>query len=215
MITIQHDLKVVLRSNPMKKRLKIGITGGIGSGKTTVCRIFETLGIPVYYADDRAKALMVENKDLIKNIKNLFGEEAYLPDSALNRAYIANIAFHNPLKLNELNALVHPAVWKDGEEWHNAQTDAPYTLKEAALLFESGGNRFLDKIITVVAPIETRIERVILRGGGTMTRSDIEARIAKQLPDEEKIKQSDFVIWNDGTQLLMPQVLSIHKSIKN
>lgn len=199
----------------MKKRLKIGITGGIGSGKTTVCRIFETLGIPVYYADDRAKALMVENKDLIKNIKNLFGEEAYLPDGALNRAFIANIAFHNPLKLNELNALVHPAVWKDGEDWHNTQTDAPYTLKEAALLFESGGNRFLDKIITVVAPIETRIERVILRGDGTMTRSDVEARIAKQLPDEEKIKQSDFVIWNDGTQLLMPQVLAIHRSIKN
>ena len=198
-----------------KKRLKIGITGGIGSGKTTVCRIFETLGIPVYYADDRAKALMVENADLIKNIKNVFGEEAYLPDGALNRAFIANIAFHNPLKLNELNALVHPAVWQDGEQWHNAQTDAPYTLKEAALTFESGGNLFLDKIITVVAPVEIRIERVILRGGGTMTRADVEARIAKQLPDEEKIKQSDFVIWNDGTQLLMPQVLKIHNQLKS
>jgi dephospho-CoA kinase len=194
---------------------KIGITGGIGSGKTTICRIFETLNIPVYYADDRAKALMVENKDLIKNIKNTFGEEAYLPHGALNRAYIADIAFHNPLKLNELNALVHPAVWQDGEDWHKAQTHAPYTLKEAALLFESGGNRFLDKIITVVAPVETRIERVILRGGGTLTRADVEARIAKQLPDEEKIKRADFVIWNDGSQLLMPQVLAIDRQLKS
>ncbi len=193
---------------------KIGITGGIGSGKTTICRIFETLNIPVYYADDRAKALMVENTTLIKSIKNTFGEEAYLPDGSLNRAYISNIAFHNPLKLNELNALVHPAVWQDGEDWHAAQTHAPYTLKEAALLFESGGNRFLDKIITVVAPVETRIERVILRGNGTLTRADVEARIAKQMPDEEKIKRADFVIWNDGTQLLMPQVFVIHEQLK-
>lgn len=197
----------------VKKILKIGITGGIGSGKTTACRIFETLGVPVYYADDRAKALMVESPDLIKNIKNLFGEEAYLLDGTLNRQHVADIAFHNPLKLKELNALVHPAVWLDGEQWHKAQTAAPYTLKEAALLFESGGNRFLDKIITVVAPIETRIERVLLRGGGTLNRADIEARIAKQLPDEEKIKQSDFVIWNDGKQALIPQVLAIHKEI--
>ncbi len=195
------------------KILKIGITGGIGSGKTTACHIFETLGIPVYYADDRAKALMVENTALIHSIKNLFGEAAYLSDGALNRKHIADIAFHNPLKLNELNALVHPAVWLDGEQWHNAQTQAPYTLKEAALLFESGGNFLLDKIITVVAPVETRIERVLLRGGGTLTRSDVEARIAKQLPDEEKIKQSDFVIWNDGTQALIPQVLAIHQAL--
>lgn len=195
------------------KILKIGITGGIGSGKTTVCHIFETLGIPVYYADDRAKALMTENLELIKSIKNLFGEGAYLPDGALNRKHIADIAFHNPLKLNELNALVHPAVWLDGEQWHNAQTQAPYTLKEAALLFESGGHVLLDKIITVVAPVETRIERVLLRGGSALTRSDIEARIAKQLPDEEKIKQSDFVIWNDGTQALIPQVLAIHQAL--
>ena len=194
------------------KILKIGITGGIGSGKTTACRIFETLGIPVYYADDRAKALMAENEDLKKGIKNLFGEAAYLSDGSLNRKHIADIAFHNPLILNKLNTLVHPAVWLDGEQWHNAQT-APYTLKEAALLFESGGNVLLDKIITVVAPVETRIERVLLRGGGALTRSDVEARIAKQLPDEEKIKQSDFVIWNDGTQALIPQILDIHKAI--
>jgi dephospho-CoA kinase len=198
-----------------KTILKIGITGGIGSGKTTVCHIFETLGIPIYYADDRAKALMVENAELVKQIKNLFGEAAYLKDGALNRQHIADIVFHNPLKLNELNALVHPAVWLDGETWHAAQTYAPYTMKEAALLFESGGNRFLDKIITVVAPVETRIERVILRGGGTMKRADVEARIAKQMSDEEKVKLSDFVIQNDGSQALIPQVMAIHRLIEN
>ena len=193
------------------KKLKIGITGGIGSGKTTVCHIFETLGIPIYYADDRAKALMTENAELIKNIKSLFGEGAYLPDGTLNRAHIAQIAFHNPLKLNDLNALVHPAVWLDGEKWHAAQTNAPYTIKEAALLFESGGNELLDKIITVFAPIETRIERVLLRGGGALKRTDVEARISNQMPDEEKMKQSDFIIYNDGSQLLLPQVLAIHQ----
>ncbi len=195
------------------KILKIGITGGMGSGKTTVCHIFETLGIPVYYADDRAKALMVEHEDLIKGIKNLFGEAAYFPNGTLNRKHISDIAFHNPLILNQLNALVHPAVWLDGEAWHKAQPQAPYTLKEAALLFESGGNFLLDKIITVVAPLETRIARVLLRGGGTLARSDVEARMAKQLPDDEKIKQSDFVIWNDGGQALIPQVLAIHQAL--
>ena len=193
----------------MKNRaLKIGITGGIGSGKTTVCHIFETLGIPVYYADDRAKALMIEDENLIKGIKNLFGDAAYFDDGSLNRKHISEIAFSNPLKLNELNALVHPAVHADGERWHEAQTDAPYTLKEAALHFESGGFRLMDKMICVVAPEEVRIERVLLRGG--LSRSEIEARMSKQLSDEEKIKQSDFVIYNDAQTGLIQQVLAIH-----
>ena len=191
------------------KKLKIGITGGIGSGKTTVCKIFETLGIPVYYADDRAKILMVEDKVLIKKIKQEFGEAAYFPDGSLNRQLISDIAFHNPLKLKELNAAVHPSVFKDGERWHKTQKGVPYTLKEAALLFESGSNSVLDKIITVFTPKELRIERVLLRGG--LTRAEIEARIAKQLPDEDKIKQADFVIYNDGEKALIPQVLAIHK----
>jgi dephospho-CoA kinase len=193
------------------KALKVGITGGIGSGKTTVCRIFETLGIPIYYADDRAKALMTEDADLVKAVKNLFGDAAYLSDGALNRALISEIAFSNPLKLNELNALVHPAVRLDGERWHNAQVGVPYTLKEAALHFESGGYKLMDKMICVVAPKEVRIERVLLRGG--LTRADIEARMSKQLPDEEKINKSDFVIYNDGHQGLIQQVMAIHKSL--
>ena len=193
------------------KALKIGITGGIGSGKTTVCHIFETLGIPVYYADDRAKALMIEDVNLIKGIKNLFGEAAYFDDGSLNRKHISEISFSNPLILNELNALVHPAVHADGEHWHDAQTDAPYTLKEAALHFESGGFRLMDKMICVVAPREVRIERVLLRGG--LSRAEIEARMSKQLSDEEKIKQSDFVIYNDTQTGLIQQVLAIHKTL--
>ena len=193
------------------KALKVGITGGIGSGKTTVCRIFETLGIPIYYADDRAKALMTEDADLVKAVKNLFGDTAYLSDGTLNRGLISDIAFSNPLKLNELNALVHPAVRLDGERWHKAQVGVPYTLKEAALHFESGGYKLMDKMICVVAPKEVRIERVLLRGG--LTRADIEARMSKQLPDEEKINKSDFVIYNDGHHGLIQQVMAIHKRL--
>lgn len=193
------------------KALKIGITGGIGSGKTTVCHIFETLGIPIYYADDRAKALMTEDVDLIKAIKNIFGEAAYFENGSLNRQLISKIAFSNPLILNELNAVVHPAVRHDGEHWHDAQIGVPYTLKEAALHFESGGYKLMDKMICVVAPQEMRIERVLLRGG--LNRADIEARMARQLPDEEKIKKSDFVIYNDGIKGLIPQVMAIHKAL--
>jgi dephospho-CoA kinase len=193
------------------KALKVGITGGIGSGKTTVCHIFETLGIPIYYADDRAKALMTEDENLVKGIKNIFGEAAYFEDGRLNRKHISDIAFSNPLKLKELNALTHPAVHADGERWHAAQIGAPYTLKEAALHFETGGFRLMDKMICVVAPQELRIERVIARGG--LTRAEIEARIAKQLPDSEKIKQSDFVIQNDGVHILIPQIMAIHNAL--
>jgi dephospho-CoA kinase len=195
------------------KALKIGITGGIGSGKTTVCRIFETLGIPVYFADDRAKALMTEDADLIHAVKNLFGNAAYFEDGSLNRTLISEVAFSNPLILNELNAIVHPAVRRDGENWHNAQIGVPYTLKEAALHFESGGYKLMDKMICVAAPRELRIERVLKRGG--LNRAEIEARITKQLPDEEKIKQSDFVIYNDGLQSLIPQVMAIHHTLTN
>lgn len=194
------------------KILKIGITGGIGSGKTTVCKIFETLNIPVYYADDRAKSLMVEDKILIDKVKEAFGEKAYLPDGMLNRAYISEIAFSNPLKLTELNAAVHPAVLRDGEKWHHAQHDVPYTLKEAALLYESGSDAVLDKIIMVYAPKNVRIERVLGRGG--LTREEIEARMAKQMPDEEKMKKADFIIYNEGEIGLIAQVLEIHSKLK-
>jgi dephospho-CoA kinase len=195
------------------KKLKIGITGGIGSGKTTICKIFETLGIPIYYSDERARALYLENDTLRAGAIALFGSKAYLENGDFNRKLVADEAFKNPETLKKLNALVHPAVLKDGNDWHEKQSNVPYTLKEAALLFESNGHLVLDKIITVYAPIELRIERVILRGGGTMTREDVEARIAKQMSDEEKKDRADYVIINDGKHALIPQVLDIHHKI--
>ncbi len=187
----------------------LGITGGIGSGKTTVCKIFETLGIPIYYADDRAKYLMSHDPTLIAGIIDLFGPEAYLEPHLLNRTHIAQVAFNDKDKLAQLNALVHPAVGRDGLEWQAAQHDVPYTLKEAALLYESGSYRSLDKIIVVTAPLELRIERVMARDGAK--REEIEARISKQMPEAEKVNLADFVIYNDGVQALIPQVMSIHR----
>ena len=191
--------------------MKIGLTGGIGSGKSTVARIFEVLGIPVYYADDRAKQLMTEDPDLVAAVSGLFGKEAYHEDGTLNRAHIASLAFTDPALLKKLEALVHPAVARDGERWYEASQDAPYAIKEAALLFESGSYKALDKIIVVTAPQDLRIERVIRRDG--TTREAVESRIARQMPEEEKIALADFVIVNDGSQSLIRQVWDIHKQL--
>lgn len=190
--------------------LKVGITGGIGSGKSTVCKIFEALGIPVYYADDRAKWLMVHHPALRHAITQLFGEQAY-EEEKLNRAYIAQIAFNNPKKLQKLNAIVHPAVHQDGVNWNNQQTGVPYTLKEAALIFESGSYKQLDKVITVFAPKELRIQRIMARDNSS--REAIEARMSKQMPEEEKLERADFIIYNDGRQSLIKQVLAIHEQL--
>ncbi len=195
----------------MGKALKVGITGGIGSGKTTVCKIFESLGIPVYNADERAKWLMVNHPLIVKGLKDLFGEQAYLGDGSLNRKGIAAIVFSDKEKLNQLNALVHPAVYQDGEDWHASFSDVPYTIKEAALHFESGAYRTMDVMITVFAPEEMRLQRVINRDDANL--QEVKDRMSKQMPDQEKMEKSDFVIYNDGTQLLIPQILEIHDSI--
>lgn len=191
--------------------LKVGITGGIGSGKTTICKIFELLGIPIYYADEKAKWLMSNDPQLIIGIQSIFGKDAYLENGQLNRSHIASIAFNQPKKLSKLNALVHPAVAKDGEAWHNEQINVPYTLKEAALIFESGSYQYLDKTITVFAPLETRIQRVMKRDQSE--RAAIEARISKQMPDNEKMKMADFIIRNDGKSSLIQQVMQIHQQL--
>ncbi len=188
--------------------MKIGITGGIGSGKSTVCKIFATLGIPIYYSDDRAKWLMEHNPELVAGIKVLFGDDAYLSDGALNRPLIAAAAFNDANKLTHLNALVHPQVFADGHVWQNEHSQYPYTLREAALIFESGIFRQLDKVITVYAPMELRLQRVMIRDGAT--EEAVKARMARQLPDEEKVRQSHYVIVNDGQQALIPQVMKIH-----
>ena len=187
--------------------LKIGLTGGIGSGKTTVSKIFSMLGIPVFYADEAAKSVMNTDKLLIENIKQSFGSDAYDAESQLNRKFLAEIVFNDAQKLFALNKLVHPAVFRSYEFWLVRQT-SPYILKEAAILFESGSYQFCDKIILVTAPEDIRIERVCLRDG--ISKDEVKARIDKQLSDDVTLKLADFRIINDEKQLLIPQVLKLH-----
>ena len=191
--------------------LRVGITGGIGSGKTTVCAMFETLGVPVYYADDRAKALIVEDKRLRAGIVDLLGEEAYLPDGSYNRTYVASVVFAQPEKLTALNALVHPVVETDSLAWHEdmAATGHAYTIKEAALMVESGAYRFLDYLVVVTAPEKLRIQRVMQRDG--LSENQVKARIKRQMSEEDKLVLADFAIINDGTQALTPQVWALHR----
>lgn len=191
--------------------LKVGITGGIGSGKTTVCQIFASLGIPVYYADERAKWLMVNDRELVLAITEVFGKEVYFPDGQLNRKHLSDIIFSEPQKREQLNALVHPAVWRDGAEWNANNQEAPYTLKEAALIYESGGDKQLDRVIVVTAPEAVRIDRVVQRD--EVPSDAVRARIAAQMPEAEKVILADFVINNDGKHLLIPQVLDIHRQL--
>ena len=190
---------------------RIGITGGIGSGKTTACRIFAALGIPVYYADDRAKWLMQNDPKLVAALKNAFGENTYDDQGLLNRSYLAEIVFNNKKQLNILNGLVHPAVREDGIRWDEQHQATPYTLREAALLYESGIDQLLDQVITVTAPENLRIQRVIERDG--LSAEQVKARIDKQWPEEKKVGLADFVIHNDGRHSLIRQVYQIHQQV--
>ncbi len=189
--------------------LHIGLTGGIGSGKSTVAKIFEMLDVPVYYADDASKRLMNHDDDLkIALIKN-FGEETYT-EGVLNRSYLASIVFNNPEKLALLNSIVHPATIRDAAEWMQKQT-APYTIKEAALIFESGSHAQLDKVIGVQAPLAMRILRVMQRDN--ITREEVLKRLEKQLDENIKMRLCDYVINNDEQELLIPQVLRLHNQL--
>ena len=189
--------------------LKIGITGGIGSGKTTVAKVFEVLGIPVYYADDGAKRLMNEDEELKEKIKQQFGDEVY-KNGKLDKKYLADIVFTSPEKLNQLNTLVHPATLKDAERWMKEQT-AAYCIKEAALIFESGAHDYLDYVIGVTAPAPLRILRTMHRDG--VTKEEVIARMDKQLDETIKIKLCGFVINNDEQEMLLPQILDLHKKL--
>jgi len=187
--------------------IRIGLTGGIGSGKTVIAKIFSILGIPVYDADSRAKILMTE-PELASKIVAAFGKESYLENGTINKAFLATF-FAYPDRVNLLNALVHPAVGKDFEAWCDQNAFAPYIIKEAALLFESGSYSLLDKVITVSSPEELRIQRVLNRDP-YRSLGQIRNIIARQLPDAEKIAQADFVINNDEVHLLTLQVLDLH-----
>jgi dephospho-CoA kinase len=192
---------------------QIGITGGIGSGKTTVCRIFESMGIPVYYADDWAKWLIMHDHTLKQGMVVLFGPDVYGPDGSYNRQLVSKIVFSNPEKRLAINALVHPAVLRHGEHWHaeNAAKGVPYTLKEAALMIESGSYKALDALIVVTAPEDIRIARVAVRDG--LPEEQVWARISAQLSESELLAYADFWVQNDGEQALIPQVWAIHQKL--
>lgn len=195
--------------------LQIGITGGIGTGKSTVCKIFETLGIAVYDADSRAKMVMVTDDILKKELKKAFGEEVYLSENEINRDYLVKTVFSNQndnSKVEILNSIVHPAVGRDYAAWYKEHKNkSPYLLKEAALMFESDSYKVLDGIIVVHAPLEERIKRVLERDSHR-TEEQIRAIISKQMPEEEKLKRADFVIQNDHSHSLIKQVLELHQT---
>ena len=189
--------------------LTIGITGGIGTGKSIVSRVFGLLGIPVYDSDAAAKLLMNTEPELVKEITEAFGPEAYTADKQLNRAHLAARAFHQPAKLKQLNALVHPYVGRHFQAWADAQKGASYVLKEAALIFEAGIDKKLDRVISVLAPLELRLSRLRQRDP-QRTEADIRAIIDKQLPEEEHRKRAHFLIRNNDEELVIPQVLQVH-----
>jgi len=189
--------------------LKIGLTGGIGSGKTTVAKVFETLGIPVYYADDATKRLMNSNNALKALVVQHFGEASY-KNGELNRKHIADIVFNNKEKLDLLNSITHPATIEDANEWIKQQT-APYIIKEAALLFETDAAKHLDYFIGVSAPLAIRLKRVIERD--KITESEVMKRISRQMDEVEKMKRCDFIITNNEEEMVIPQVLSTHEKI--
>jgi dephospho-CoA kinase len=190
--------------------LKIGVTGGIGVGKSIVCRMFDVLGIPVYDADTRAKWVMQYDQALKRELQEAFGEETYTLQGQLNRTYLASVVFNNQERLNQLNALVHPHVGTDFERWAEANASAPYLIKEAALMFESESWRQLDEIIVVSAPLDVRLRRLLKRDAHR-SEADIKAIIAKQLSEEEKIARAQHVIYNDEKKLIIPQVLALHQ----
>ena len=190
--------------------IKVGLTGGIGSGKTTVAKLFESLGIPVYYADDKTKYLMNNNAALKNSIIQHFGNEVY-KDGALNRKYLASIVFNDKKKLDLLNSLTHPITIIDADEWMNRQT-TPYVIKEAALLFESGAAEKLDYVIGVYAPQHIRVQRVISRD--KLPVEEVMKRITRQIDEEKKMKLCNFIITNNDKQLVIPQVLELDKKFR-
>ncbi|CAN5187772.1 dephospho-CoA kinase [soil metagenome] len=187
--------------------LKVGITGGIGSGKSTVSNIFKTIGIPIFDADAAARKVMNEDAALKESIIKVFGEPSY-EKGALNRQYIAGIVFQDSFKLEQLNAMVHPVTIALAQSWMQEQT-TPFVIKEAAILFESGAAHGLDYIIGVFAPQHLRIQRVMQRD--KVSKEEVLSRMSKQVDENMKMKLCDFIIKNDELQLLIPQVLKLHE----
>ncbi len=192
--------------------LKVGITGGIGSGKSIVSRVFKSLNIPVYDSDSSAKLLMECDPEIRRKLTGLFGDDLY-KEFDLDRTKLAAIIFNDPEKLEQVNRIVHPHVKENFRDWCDLQTGTPYILQEAAIIFESGADKYLDKIITVAAPLELRIARVIERN--QTEREKIMKIVDRQMNEEERMERSDYVIVNDEKTLIIPQVLAIHNELVN
>jgi len=186
---------------------RVGLTGGIGSGKSTVAKIFEILGVPVYYADAEAKRIMNTDNELKEKIISLFGNEAYKNDR-LNRHFVSEIVFNDPRKLEQLNALIHPVIKEQGEQWMKRQT-TPYAIHEAALIFEAGVAERLDTVIGVSAPEPLRVQRAMKRD--LTAYDEVLKRMNRQMPEDEKMKLCHHIIINDEQTAVIPQVLALHR----
>lgn len=193
----------------MSGRLKVGVTGGIGSGKTTVCRVFRILGIPVFSADDEARVIMDSDEDIRRQVNQLAGSDMY-KDGILDRVEMARLIFHNREMLLSINKIIHPVITGHFMNWEKKQ-DAPYVIFEAAILFETGTSKLLDKVITVIAPVEDRIERVVKRN--SLTREQVIERINNQSDDQMKVSLSDYVISNRENDMVIPAILRIHEEL--
>ncbi len=192
--------------------IKVGITGGIGSGKTYICKKFEELGVKIYYSDDKAKYLTNNNTKIKKQLIQNFGNNIYI-NNKINKKKLSEIIFNNPKKLKIVNSIIHPIVNDDFNKWCENHKKEIFILKETAILFESNSYKNLDKIITVISPIDLRISRIIKRDN--ISKTEIQKKINSQINDIEKIKMSDFVIYNDKINNLDKQINLIYESLKN
>lgn len=190
---------------------QVGITGGMGAGKSLICEVFSVLGIPIYGADEKAKHLMQNDPELRDQLTKLLGAGTYRADGTLNRKHVSDRIFGDAFILESLNALVHPAVHRNALQWHENQTAVPYTLKEAALTFESGGYLQLDFVINVECPQEIRIERI--RKRDNLSDAEIQARLYRQWTEEQRRALADFSILNDGKNQIVPQVMAVHRQL--
>ncbi len=192
--------------------LKIGLTGGIGSGKTTISKIFQNLGVPIFNSDLVARSIVNSNQMAISQIKGIFGDDIYV-NNELDRKKLAPIVFNDKLMLDKLNAIVHPLVAQNYAKWCKEYDHLPYTIKEAAILFETGVHHNLDRIIVVYTPKEERIKRIMERDDAD--RADVESRMAHQWSDESRNKMADFIIINDQQDQLLPQVMELNELLLN
>jgi dephospho-CoA kinase len=191
--------------------LKVGITGGIGSGKSTICRVFKLLKVPIFEADIVAKQLLQSHPKIKKGLVHLFGEGVYLENGAVNRKKLAEIIFNDDVQLAKMNALVHPFVRNEFHDWVKQQ-NSPYVIHEAAILFESGFYKLMDFTILVSAPEEERIQRVVKRDG--VSEKMVKERLAKQWTDAEKRKLADYEIINDNKNPVLPEIIQIDKRLR-